>query len=183
MELYGDEKIFDLELEDGTMTKALGFWGVESVFSNFHPCNIEFNFRDKDREVETSEQMFMLFKANMFRDFESAEEIIDSPNPMMTKSIGRGVKNYDDRRWSLKRYDYMKQALFLKFSQNAELYDRLLKTGDMYLVEASPYDSIWGVKLSVNDSRIKKQSQWKGDNLLGKALMEVREKFKNSIDI
>lgn len=55
MELYGDEKIFDLELEDGTMTKALGFWGVESVFSNFHPCNIEFNFRDKDREVELFE--------------------------------------------------------------------------------------------------------------------------------
>ena len=180
MELYGDEKIFDLELKDGTMTKALGFWGVESVFSNFHPCSIEFTFRDKDREVGTSEQMFMLFKANMFRDFESAEEIIDAPNPMMAKSIGREVKNYDDRRWSLKRYDYMKQSLFLKFSQNAELCDRLLKTGDMYLVEASPYDSIWGVKLSVNNSKIEKQSQWKGDNLLGKALMEVREMLENS---
>lgn len=177
MKLYGDEKIFDLTLSDGTKTKALGFWGVESTFSNFHPCNIVFDVNGEESSVETSEQVFMMFKAIEFDDIDSLCEIIEAPNPMMAKSIGRSVKNYDDNVWKEKRESAMFMSLEMKFTQNEDMKKRLLETGDMYLVEASPYDSIWGVKLGVNDSRILSQDKWRGDNLLGEALMKVREKI------
>lgn len=183
MKLYGSEKIFDLELINGKKVKAIGFWGKESVFSNFHPCNIEFSYCDENRVVKTSEQLFMVFKADVFNDQDSALGIINAPNPMMAKSIGRSVKNYNDETWSSKRYSFMKQTLLMKFSQNQDLLDRLLETDGIHLVEASPYDSIWGVKLGVENLNIEKERNWLGDNLLGKALMEVREIFKNNIDI
>ncbi len=62
-----------------------------------------------------------------------------------------------------------------KFRQNPPLAAALLATGDTILVEASPYDRIWGVGLKWNDPRILDQSLWLGTNLLGKALMKVRD--------
>lgn len=179
MELFGDEKIFDLELVDGTTVKALGFWGNESPFSNFYPCEIRIAYQNKERVLKTSEHLFMIFKANRFDDLDAIEKIIDAQSPMKAKSIGRSVKEYDDDAWRVERYTYMVQALVLKFSQNDELRERLLATGDIHLVEASPYDAIWGVKLKVNDPKILKQSEWKGKNLLGEALMHAREIFKD----
>jgi len=61
-----------------------------------------------------------------------------------------------------------------KFRQNPPLAAALLATGDTILVEASPYDRIWGVGLKWNDPRILDRSLWLGTNLLGKALMKVR---------
>ena len=179
MELFGDEKIFDLELVDGTTVKALGFWGNESPFSNFYPCEIRILHQNKERVLKTSEHLFMTFKANRFDDLDAIEKIIDAQSPMKAKSIGRSVKEYDDDTWRVERYTYMVQALVLKFAQNDELRERLLATGDIHLVEASPYDAIWGVKLKVNDPKILKQSEWKGKNLLGEALMHAREIFKD----
>lgn len=84
--------------------------------------------------------------------------------------------NYD-RIWSAKRYHAMVQALEAKFT-DPELRQILLDTGDRIIVEASPYDRIWGVGLSENDDDLY-AGNWKGQNLLGKALMEVRDKLKN----
>lgn len=179
MELFGDEKIFDLELVDGTTVKALGFWGNESPFSNFYPCEISILYQNKERVLQTSEHLFMTFKANRFDDLDAIEKIINAQSPMKAKSIGRSVKKYDDDAWRVERYTYMVQTLVLKFAQNDELRERLLATGDIHLVEASPYDAIWGVKLKVDDPKILKQSEWKGKNLLGEALMHAREIFKD----
>ena len=54
---------------------------------------------------------------------------------------------------------------------------KLLKTGDIILAEASPYDKIYGIGLKPNDPRVQDPTQWKGQNLLGKALMKVREEL------
>lgn len=72
------------------------------------------------------------------------------------------------------------KGVYLKFtnSDNAFTLGRqLLDTGDSELVEASPTDALWGVGLSVKDAE-KHQGDWPGKNLLGKALMEVREQLK-----
>lgn len=65
----------------------------------------------------------------------------------------------------------------LKFSQNKELKEFLLSTNDAVLVEASPYDKVWGVGLKRDDIKINNPNKWQGENLLGFALMEVREKL------
>lgn len=71
----------------------------------------------------------------------------------------------------------MAQANFAKFSQHPELKEFLLATKDRILVEASPVDRIWGVGMAQEDAYIQGPSQWQGLNLLGFALMRVREQL------
>ena len=72
----------------------------------------------------------------------------------------------------------MVNVLKSKF-QIPELKEALLRTGDRIIVEASPYDKIWGVGLEENDPRILNEKNWRGQNLLGKALIEVRQSLKS----
>ena len=65
-----------------------------------------------------------------------------------------------------------------KFSQNENLKQFLLSTKNKILAEASPYDKIWGIGMNANDKDILNQDKWKGENLLGKALMKVRDIIK-----
>jgi ribA/ribD-fused uncharacterized protein len=91
------------------------------------------------------------------------------------KALGREVQFFEPGTW-----DHAKQAIVLKgnlakFCQNPELWDYLDGTGDSVLVEASPYDGIWGVKLGIDDPRIEDPAEWRGENLLGFALLEARD--------
>ncbi|MCP4177219.1 MAG: NADAR family protein, partial [bacterium] len=63
----------------------------------------------------------------------------------------------------------------LKFRQNKALSVFLLNTKDKVLVEASPYDRIWGIGISPDDENIVNPYLWKGENLLGFGIMEVRD--------
>ncbi len=67
---------------------------------------------------------------------------------------------------------------YAKFLQNKELLDFLLSTGNKILVEASPYDTIWGVGMEEANPQINNPFLWKGQNLLGFALIEVRNELK-----
>ena len=66
------------------------------------------------------------------------------------------------------------EGLVAKFSQNEELKKRLLETGNDILAECAVKDRIWGIGLSMTDSDRQDMSKWKGSNLLGYALMMVR---------
>ena len=72
------------------------------------------------------------------------------------------------------------RASSFQFTQNSELREVLLSTEPKELVEASPYDCLWGVGLSVKDPRITDKSQWRGQNRLGKILVTVHDILKNS---
>lgn len=89
--------------------------------------------------------------------------------------------NYDDIIWNGRRQVIIYQGLFEKFRQNQELKKMLEQTGNCILAECALQDKIWGIGLSMKDERRFTLSNWKGQNLLGFALMEVREKIK-SID-
>lgn len=73
----------------------------------------------------------------------------------------------------------MVEALEAKFSQSKILKEYLLATGDSILVEAAPNDNIWGVGMCENALSISDPRKWKGENLLGKALMQVRESLRD----
>ena len=57
---------------------------------------------------------------------------------------------------------------------NEKLKAFLLNTGTKILVEASPYDKIWGIGLSADQENIKNPLTWNGENLLGFALMKIK---------
>jgi ribA/ribD-fused uncharacterized protein len=64
-----------------------------------------------------------------------------------------------------------------KFGEHRDLRDFLLSTGEKVLVEASPYDRIWGIGMTATNAGVERPSAWRGLNLLGFALMEVRERL------
>ncbi len=71
--------------------------------------------------------------------------ILTETDPYKIKKYGRKVKNFDNKIWDKVKYDIMYQANILKYSQNEDLLKLLLSTEGNKLVEASPYDSIWGI--------------------------------------
>ena len=48
----------------------------------------------------------------------------------------------------------------------------------MPCVEASPYDNIWGIRLAASSPEAQDPMKWRGQNLLGFALMEVRDELR-----
>jgi len=122
-----------------------------------------------------AEQWMMYAKAMLFNDKETAIKIMQAVHPREMQELGRQVKGYDQKIWDENKYQIVVEGNYAKFSQNTELKSRLLKTHPLTLVEASPVDCVWGVGLAEDNPLIDDELNWKGQNLLGKALTEVRE--------
>ena len=114
-------------------------------------------------------------------DMEVHAQIMASDNPKEYKALGRKVRHFDAALWDRSKYEIVRKGNIAKFSQNPELRAFLLGTSGSVLVEGSPYDGIWGVKLGMEDPRIADPNQWQGENLLGFALMEVRDLLKEEV--
>ena len=151
------------------------FWN--GIYSNWHP--IKFVDTLTSITFNNTEQAFMWYKADVFKDEDTKKLIENTPNPKEVKKLGRLVKNYNDLIWDKVRLSNMVYVNYLKFSQNEDLKKELLDTGDKIMVEASPYDRIWGVGMDENNPLILDKANWNGLNLLGDALMEVRNKLRN----
>jgi ribA/ribD-fused uncharacterized protein len=151
------------------------FWG--SFLSNFIPNDLKIFYMGYD--FNTSEQLFMYIKAKFFNDHEKAHEIATKgQKPYDAKRMGREVIGYDEELWSKYREEAMYHAVKLKFLSNSKLMNQLLDTGDKILVEGTPMDPIWGVMIKWDDDRILDEKNWKGQNLLGKVLMRVRNDLR-----
>lgn len=152
------------------------FWG--GPFSNWHRhFNLIQDPLGCGAIFQSSEQAFMWQKALFFNDHRAADLIENEVDPKLCKKYGRQVKGFDPKLWSCVCLGFMTYVNYLKYSQNAELRQSLLDTGTRTLVEASPYDKIWGVGLSEYDPLILDEKNWRGQNLLGKALMDVRSRL------
>ncbi len=123
------------------------------------------------------EQFMMYQKAVCFGDSSIAAQILETDDVSLIKALGRSVQGYDDNYWSGIRQIVVYQGLYEKFSQNEELKDLLLQTGDAILAECAVKDKIWGIGLSMKDPDRLDKAKWKGQNLLGYALMMVRERL------
>ena len=119
----------------------------------------------------------MYHKAIVFDDQEIADKIALEPKAKNQKALGRKVKGFDDKKWKAKREEIVEEGNWWKFTQSKEggLSKMLLETGDRLLVEASPYDRIWGVGYGAANAEANRDN-W-GENLLGKALMRVRDRL------
>lgn len=152
------------------------FWG--SIYSQW--CFSEFVIGDQT--FVNTEQWMMYQKAITFRDFDSARRILATDNPQEMKAIGRRVKNFNADKWADVSFDFVVQGNYAKFKQNPAMLKCLLETEDRQIVEASPYDKIWGIGIGMHDERKYDKTQWDGDNLLGKAIMKVREQIKADLE-
>ena len=88
------------------------------------------------------------------------------------------VQNFDDTVWGQSREEIVYKGVFEKFRQNPELRKRLERTGEEVIAECAVKDRIWGIGLSMKDEDRFCVDRWKGQNLLGKILMDVRKDIK-----
>lgn len=137
-------------------------------------------FKMENTVYSCMEQYMMAEKARLFKDNKILEEIMKTNNPKQIKVLGRAVKNFDEFVWKKNRYDIVVKGNFAKFSQSEDLKKFLLKTKNKVIVEASPYDKIWGIGMCDDDKFIENPLFWKGKNLLGFALMEVRDSLNSA---
>ena len=126
----------------------------------------------------TAEHWMMAKKAALFNDANTLKLILEIENPAAVKKLGRKIKDFDPAIWDLQKYEIVKQGNIHKFGQHPELKAFLLSTNQKVLVEASPFDTVWGIGLSQDAKEAQNPNDWKGENLLGFALMEARDELR-----
>jgi ribA/ribD-fused uncharacterized protein len=142
------------------------YGGYKSQKSDFYHNGVKYN---------CTEQWMMAGKARLFEDQESLDAIMEESDPKFQKALGRKVKGFDKSVWDTECENIVYRGNILKFSQNPELLKFLLDTDDLILVEASPWDKIWGVGTGPDDDSTFDRDEWQGLNLLGMALMSTRD--------
>jgi ribA/ribD-fused uncharacterized protein len=125
----------------------------------------------------STEHWMMAEKARLFGDTDGLAAVLRAASPGAAKAAGRKVRGFDEDRWTTARYDIVVAGNLAKFGQHPDLRDFLLTTGRKVLVEASPYDRVWGIGMAATNPDAARPSRWRGLNLLGFALMEVRERL------
>jgi len=132
------------------------------------------DFIIKGQVYLTAEHFMMASKARLFGDLDKEKEILKMSDPYAVQQLGREIMGFDEKIWEKHRFNIVVKGNFEKFKQNPKLKKYLLSTENKVLVETSPYDKIWGVGLNENNPNIYNPYMWRGLNLLGFALMEVR---------
>ncbi len=144
------------------------FW--HGPFSQWHPSP----FTHNGTNFANAEQWMMFRKATLFDDDLIAEQIMRTSSPAECKRLGRQIKDFDENVWREHRLAIVTKGSLEKFRQNKDLKQILMNTGGRILVEATPYDDIWGIAMAANARGVENPSHWKGLNLLGIALMTAR---------
>ena len=158
------------------------FWGhtpnpkkmTAACFSQWYDCYFEVD----GIQYHTTEQYMMAGKARLFGDEEVCAQIMAATTPFDYKRLGRKISGFDEAVWNAHKYDIVVAGNMGKFGMNPDLRAFLLSTGDAILAEASPYDNIWGIGMDRETALKCTVAQWQGENLLGCALMDVRDRLR-----
>jgi ribA/ribD-fused uncharacterized protein len=174
------KKSLDKTFQSGKKMKFLFFWGhkkdasgeiTSSCFSQWWSQK----FTIDGIEYPTAEHYMMAEKARLFNDKIAEEKILNSNSPGSAKKIGREVLGFNQSVWEDNRMKIVIKGNFEKFNQNPELKKYLLNTKKRILAESSPVDKIWGIGLDKTSEFAPIPVKCRGLNLLGFALMEVRD--------
>jgi len=163
----------------GGKFKYLYFWrhtgnGVGShCLSQWYPSE----FQENKLRFKSAEHYMMYRKAQLFSDDKASALILAADNPGEVQALGRKIANFEEAKWESSRFDIVVKGNLLKFGSNPELLEYFLNTNPRILVEASPRDRIWGIGMDATTTQASNPFKWRGQNLLGFALMEARERL------
>ncbi|KAK3107430.1 hypothetical protein FSP39_014394 [Pinctada imbricata] len=146
------------------------FWSSDSPFSQWYFADMTID----GLTFNCAEQYMMYKKAVLMGDDNIASQILEERNPRAQKYLGRRVQNWNQLLWDKHCIDIVKKGNLEKFKQNKYLRRKLMSTFPKTLVEASPYDSIWGIGLHKSDKRAQHKQFWRGTNFLGYILTDIR---------
>lgn len=134
-------------------------------------------FRIGSITYPTAEHWMMAAKARLFGDDDAWARVVSTTVPAEAKRAGRGVRGFDETTWAAMRFGLVVAGNYAKFTQNPPLRAFLAGTGREVLVESSPHDRVWGIGVAASHRDARDPSAWPGLNLLGFALMRVREQL------
>ncbi|MCI8415887.1 MAG: NADAR family protein [Lachnospiraceae bacterium] len=166
----------------GQKMKFLFFWKPTPA-EDGHICESclgqwwESRFQVDGVEYTCAEQFMMAEKARMFGDKVMLAKIMETSSPKEMKAYGRAVAGFDKTTWDNTCYEIVKRGNLAKFTQNPDLLEFLCTTKNRILVEASPRDRIWGIGMGKTNPDAECPPKWRGKNLLGFALAEVRDQL------
>lgn len=152
--------------------ETIFFWN--GIYSQWHKSP----FVVGGVQYNCAEQYMMAMKALCFYDINALGAIMKTKNPAKQKEIGRGVQVFSSEKWNEISRLVVYRANLAKFTQNEELMNELMDTRDVLIVEASPYDKIWGIGISPTDPARFDTEKWQGTNWLGEAIMQVRNDIR-----
>ncbi|WP_240047169.1 NADAR family protein [Hymenobacter nivis] len=172
------------QLAAGHRVKYLFFWGhqpskdgsvTKACLSQWWPAD----FMVASVTYRSTEHWMMAEKARLFADDELRNRILAVKSPAEAKKLGRQIRGFEPTLWEAHKYEIVKAGNLHKFGQHPDLAEFLLATNNRVLVEASPVDTIWGIGLAADAADAEHPARWRGPNLLGFALMEVRDQLQN----
>jgi len=155
--------------------KSILFWN--GIFSQWHPCLYTVTINNSEYRVNCAEQAMMLYKASVFNDEESFQKILQSTSPKDQKALGKKVKNFDQSVWEENVVNFVSYSNYKKFISNDKFKELIILTDPYILIEASPYDRIWGIGYLEDDVNVFNEKDKWGTNWLGIALGNAREKI------
>ena len=163
----------------GAKFKYIYFWGHTGtgvgahVLSQWYPIE----FYEQKILFRSAEHYMMYQKALLFDDKDTADQILKADDPGKAKALGRQIRKFEEPVWMSNRFEIVVKGCVLKFADNPELKTYLCNSNPRILVEASPRDKIWGIGMDAKDELVSNPFRWKGENLLGFALMEARDRL------
>lgn len=114
-------------------------------------------------------------KASMAGDFDKMESILLEKSPIVNRRQAAEIE--DTQIWMDELPNLIKYGMLNKFNQNTELLEELKSTGEYAFAYAG--DEVYGTGLLAEDENNFDFSKW-GQNLIGKALVEVRRFLPDS---
>lgn len=172
---FDEKQLYGIVIPFFRPNEAYGF------LSQWYKCY----FKIEGITYTTAEQYMMAKKALLFQDYDIYEKIMREDDPAVCKALGREVHGFKNDKWEANCEEIVFNGNYAKFKQNHRLAHMLLRTGDTTLAEANPRDKIWGIAIPATIDRGKKDNpdvqdtdKWKGKNLLGNIIMQVRESLK-----
>ena len=167
--------------------KFVFFWGHKKTVDHMTKACLSQWFPaaftdEKGRQYPAAEHYMMVAKAELFGHDDLVPDILATNDPGKAKALGREVEGFDQKVWNQQRVAIVREANYLKFSQNEDMGSFLKATDGRVLVEASPRDAVWGIGIDEHHEHVENAAYWPGLGLLGFCLMSVRDRLLGKAD-
>ena len=156
--------------------EAVVFYKTKDSFGGLSNMASGYPLQINGVRILTTEALYQACRFPHLPDVQ--REIIGQHSPMTAKMKSKPHRKYSRSDWNEVRYKVMRWCLHVKLAQNYDEFGRLLlETRSQPIVEQSRKDDYWGAKL-VDETG----NTLVGENVLGRLLMELREKLKDDTE-